>query len=108
VRAVKSRLHRARLALRDGLAPYVIGGDAPAPAAGCPETARMLSRWFEGELSAGTCARMERHVSGCPACGGVCTSLRKVLGACREYGERPVPREVQRAVREAVRRTASG
>jgi RNA polymerase sigma-70 factor (ECF subfamily) len=108
VRAVKSRLHRARLALRERLAPYVAGGDAPAPSGGCPETARMLSRWFEGELSAGTCARMERHVSGCPACEGTCTSLREVLGACREYGGRAVPRELQRAVRDAVRKAAAG
>jgi RNA polymerase sigma-70 factor (ECF subfamily) len=88
-RAVKSRLHRARLALRSRLAPYVNGGDAPEPARGCPETARMLSRWLEGELS------------------GACVSLRSVLGACREYGGRAVPRELQRAVREAVDRTAA-
>ena len=107
VRAVKSRLHRARLALRERLAPYVLGGDAPAPGVGCPETARMLSRWFEGELTAGTCARMEAHVSGCPACGGTCASLRAVLGACRKYGERSVPAELQRAVRAAVRQAAT-
>ncbi len=106
-RAVKSRLHRARLALRVRLAPYVTGGDAPPPARGCPETARMLSRWFEGELSAGTCARMQAHVSTCPACGGACTSLREVLGACRAYGGRSVPRELQRAGREVVERTAA-
>jgi RNA polymerase sigma-70 factor (ECF subfamily) len=106
-RAVKSRLHRARLALRERLAPYVRGGDAPAPSRGCPETARMLSRWFEGELSADTCARMEAHVRGCPSCSGACTSLRGVLGACRDYGARPVPRELQRAVRDAVERTAA-
>ena len=107
-RAVKSRLHRARLALRETLAPYVTGGDAPARERGCPETARMLSRWFEGELSAGTCARMQEHVRSCPACGGACTSLRAVLGACRAYGERSVPRDLQRAVRAAVERTATG
>jgi len=45
---------------------------------------------------------MERHVSGCPACGGTCESLRAVLGACRRYGERPLPGELQRAVRHAV------
>lgn len=108
VRAVKSRLHRARLSLRERLAPYVSGGDAPAPSASCPETARLLSRWFEGELSASTCATMERHVSACAACSGACASLRRVLGACRAYGEAAVPRELQRAVRDAVRRSATG
>ena len=101
-RAVKSRLHRARLAVRERLAPYVTGKDSPAPGQGCPETARMLSRYLEGELDAEACARMERHVTGCPACGGTCASLRAVLVACRAYRERRVPPELQRAVRDAV------
>lgn len=104
-RAVKSRLHRARLALRARLRPWVAGADAPDPAPGCPDTARLLSRYFEGELSSGVCERMESHVRSCPACGGACASLRSVLGACRAYGERAVPRELQRAVRAAVRDT---
>jgi len=102
-RAVKSRLHRARTALREVLAPYVKGGDAPPPAASCPETARMLSRYLEGELDARTCARMEQHVEGCEACSGTCTSLRRVLSACHAHATGPVPREIQRAVRDAVK-----
>jgi RNA polymerase sigma-70 factor (ECF subfamily) len=107
-RAVKSRLHRARLAVRTALAPYVAGRGAPEPGSGCPDTARMLSRYLEGELDAGTCARMEEHVRGCEACGGTCASLRSVLGACHAYGRRTVPRALQRAVREAVQRTLDG
>jgi RNA polymerase sigma-70 factor (ECF subfamily) len=102
-RAVKSRLHRARLALRATLAPYVGSGDAPPPGPSCPDTARMLSRSIEGELSAGICARMEEHVRSCPSCGDACHSLREVLGACRAHGSRALPPEVRRAVREAVR-----
>lgn len=102
-RAVKSRLHRARLALRERLAPFVVGRDAPAPAAGCPDTARLLSRYVEGELSPGVCARLEGHVSACPACGGACDSLREVLGACRDYGERALPAQLRREVRAAIR-----
>lgn len=102
-RAVKSRLHRARLAVRERLAPYVAGRDAPAPGAACPETARMLSRYLEGELDAAACERMDHHVRGCTACGGSCASLRAVLGACGAYRERRVPAELQRAVRDAVR-----
>ena len=102
-RAVKSRLHRARLAVRERLAPYVAGSEAPSPGEACPETARMLSRYLEGELDATSCARMERHVNRCPACGGTCASLRAVLRSCRDYRERRVPAELQRAVRDAVR-----
>lgn len=102
-RAVKSRLHRARLAVRAALAPYVAGHDAPAPDTGCPRTALMLSRYLEGELDASTCERMEQHVRGCEACGGTCASLRAVLGTCRAHATGPVPLELQRAVRAAVR-----
>lgn len=102
-RAVKSRLHRARLVLREKLAPYVKGGDAPAPAESCPDTALMLSRYMEGELNAAVCKRMEEHVSQCPSCGGTCESLRQVLGACRTHGDRPLPEDLRKAVRSAVK-----
>lgn len=102
-RAVKSRLHRARLALRETLAPFVTGGGAPPRGEKCPDTAKLLSRFIEGELSPGVCARMEKHVRTCPSCGGTCDSLRAVLGACRAYGERPVPAKVALAVRMAVK-----
>jgi RNA polymerase sigma-70 factor (ECF subfamily) len=102
-RAVKSRLHRARLALRALLAPFVGSGDAPPPGPGCPDTALMLSRSIEGELSAGVCARMEEHVRRCPSCGDACHTLRAVLGACSAHGSRALPAEVRSAVRRAVR-----
>ena len=102
-RAVKSRLHRARLALRIMLAPFVGATEPPAPGPGCPDTARMLSRHLEGELSPGVCARMEEHVAHCTACGEACQTLREVLGACSALGARPVPADVQGAVRRAVR-----
>ncbi len=103
-RAVKSRLHRARLAVRERLAPFMAGRAEARPARGCPDTARMLSRYLEGELDAATCARMEDHVRGCEACGGTCASLRSVLGACHAYGRAAVPVSLQRAVRAAVAR----
>ena len=102
-RAVKSRLHRARLALRARLAPFVGAAEPAVPAPGCPDTARMLSRHVEGELSPGVCARMEAHVASCTTCGEACRSLREILGACRAHGDRAVPKDVQRAVRKAVR-----
>jgi RNA polymerase sigma-70 factor, ECF subfamily len=102
-RAVKSRLHRARLALRAQLAPFVGAADAPPPAASCPDTAHMLSRYVEGELNPAVCARMEEHVRACPSCGDACHSLREVLGACRAYGERPLTADVRKAVKQAVK-----
>jgi RNA polymerase sigma-70 factor (ECF subfamily) len=102
-RAVKSRLHRARLALRKALAPFVTGGDAPTRRPRCPDTAKMLSQFLEGELSPEVCERMEKHVSTCASCGGACESLRAVLGACRDHGSQPVPARMTLAVRTAVK-----
>lgn len=107
-RAVKSRLHRARVALRARLLPYIGGEALPAVSATCPDIARILSQYLEGEISASTCERMEEHVQGCAACGGVCESLRKVLGACRAYGATPVPSEVRQAVRRAIGQMTQG
>jgi RNA polymerase sigma-70 factor (ECF subfamily) len=103
-RAVKSRLHRARLALRARLAPFVAGQPGRAPGPDCPDTARLLSRHLEGELDPAVCARMEEHVRACPACGDACRSLREVLGACRARGEKPLAGPMQQAVRAAIRR----
>ncbi len=101
-RAVKSRLHRARSALREKLAPAMSLAAASVP--DCADTTRLLSRQLEGELSARACARMEEHMRGCAACGETCAELRRILDACRGYAEKPVPRAVQQAVREAVQR----
>jgi RNA polymerase sigma-70 factor (ECF subfamily) len=115
-RAVKSRLHRARVALREALAPALgrtaSGGERSRSAAlgragGCPDTARMVSRYLEGELSPSVCATLSRHVEKCPSCGEVCDSLRAALGACRD-GRRALPAEVRDQVRAAIRQLVSG
>jgi RNA polymerase sigma-70 factor (ECF subfamily) len=115
-RAVKSRLHRARVALRETLAPRLgrsAEGGSRSQASGlgrgrgCPDTARLVSRYLEGELDASVCATLSKHVAACPHCGEVCHSLRRVLGMCRGYGERPLPAEVRRQVRAAIRDAVS-
>ncbi|MBI5836933.1 MAG: sigma-70 family RNA polymerase sigma factor [Candidatus Eisenbacteria bacterium] len=138
-RAVKSRLHRGRIALRRALAPYLAGeampgrrgqaakparrgrraagagdptrvvtrtaGPAGAPPAGahCPDTARMLSRYLEGELDSNVCARLESHVATCANCGDACRTLLSALGACRAWGAKPLPPGERAQVRRAIR-----
>jgi RNA polymerase sigma-70 factor (ECF subfamily) len=75
VDALKSRLHRARAALREALRP-VFEAAAPPPRADCPDVMALWSRKLEGDLSAGDCADMERHLEGCPACGAACSALK--------------------------------
>lgn len=104
VAAVKSRLHRARLAVRERLAPLLRGEAPPHPTRpGCPDVARMLSRHLEGEIRPEACAEMERHLEGCSSCAGECETLRRTLGLCRAIPAPAVPKDVQESVRAAIR-----
>lgn len=111
VAAVKSRLHRARLALRDELAPLLDLPAAPTPTpasppSGCPDVLRLFSRHLEDEIDAELCARMERHLDDCPRCRGACDSLKRSLLVCRSGGatpHAPVPAAVQARIRRALR-----
>lgn len=100
VEAVKSRLHRARAALRDALAARL---EPPAPAApGCPDIATLWSRRVEDEVAPVDCAAMERHLEACPRCRGACAALRQTLALC-QTAPAPVPVEVQDAIRASLR-----
>lgn len=98
VRAVKSRLHRARLALRDALGAHAGSHVETEPAPRkprCPDIARLLSRHLEGEVEGDLCARLEAHVRECPDCAARCAELREMLGACRRWGSAPAPRALR-------------
>jgi RNA polymerase sigma-70 factor (ECF subfamily) len=99
--AFKSRLHRARQAMRRALAPYLQSGD-PVATPGCPDTARLLSRYLEGEIDTRTCASIEAHVRGCQPCQGACRALQETLRACRRLGTRKLPRTLRTRVRRAI------
>ncbi len=102
--AVKSRLHRARLAVRERVAP-ALGIPPGAAASGtCPDVLELLSRHLEGEIAPHVCAEMEAHLAACGRCRGACESLRRTLALCRAAPSSPVPREIADAVRGALRR----
>ena len=104
VQAVKSRLHRARVAVRDSIAPVLgVPGDAPAAPGRCPDVLTLFSQHLEDEISADLCREMERHIEGCPRCRGACDSLKRTLALCRTSGaSAEVPPPVQRAVKHAL------
>ncbi len=104
VQAVKSRLHRARVTVRDSLAPLLgIGPDAGTSSA-CPDVLTMFSKHLEDEISAEVCASMERHLEGCPRCRGACDSLKQTLLLCKTSGPQvDVPPAVQSAVKRALK-----
>jgi RNA polymerase sigma-70 factor (ECF subfamily) len=106
VDAVKSRLHRARVAVRERMAPLLDPAEAPAQT-GCPDVVNILSQYLEGDIGAQQCAEMDRHVAQCPRCRARCDSLRSTLALCRRTAEGgTVPPEVQEAVRQALREIA--
>ena len=101
VEAVKSRLHRARIAVRARVAPVLgIGAEEPGPS--CPDVVSLLSRHMEGEISSEVCAQMERHLAGCPHCRTACDSLRHTLTLCKATPTPKVPGAVQDSVRRAI------
>lgn len=102
-RALKSRLHRARLALRDVLAPYFGGRAKAVHARSCADTGRLLNRYLDGELTRAACEEMQAHVEGCPACGTACRALREALTLCRRPDSRRLPAETKERLRRAIR-----
>jgi len=103
VPAVKSRLHRARMALRDALKP-VLEPRVTVVATSCPDVLALWSGKLEGDLSPVDCAEMEKHLESCAACASACTALKAALLACRRAGTGEVRPEVQTAVKTAVHR----
>ena len=103
--AVKSRLHRARLAVRERVAPLLgIETDVPAAPGTCPDVLTMFSQHLEDEISADLCAQMERHLEGCARCRGACDSLRRTLALCHDTrASETVPAAVQASVKTALR-----
>jgi len=102
VEAVKSRLHRARRALRDSLKPVLEPQPvAPSPPT-CPDVLALWSSKLEGDLSPVDCATMEGHMENCPSCASACEALKAALFACRRAGTRELRPEVQAQVKAAM------
>jgi RNA polymerase sigma-70 factor, ECF subfamily len=108
VEAVKSRLHRARVAVREAIAPLLAAPEARTagaePDVACPDVVARFSRHVEGEISSSVCADMERHLARCPACRNRCDSLQRTLALCKAAPLPVVPETVQASVRQALRR----
>ncbi len=103
VEAVKSRLHRARLIVREKLAPLLSSEPAAPLSDACPEVVTLFSQHLEGEISAPVCEQMERHLAACPRCTERCSTLQRTLAACARAPLPEVPTPVQVEVRRALR-----
>jgi RNA polymerase sigma-70 factor, ECF subfamily len=104
VQAVKSRLHRARLAVRQHVAPVLgIPPAGPRPGARCPDVLMLFSRHLEGEIAPEVCAEMEAHLEGCGHCRDACQSLKQMLALCRATQPPEVPASLRASIRNAIR-----
>lgn len=101
VDAVKSRLHRARMAVRERLAP-ALAAPATTRAAGCPDVLALFSRHLEGDVPTSVCQEMDGHLATCANCSSACESLRRTVALCQAAPPGPVPPRVAEAVRQAV------
>lgn len=100
VAAVKSRLHRARLQLRENL-NTLLGAEDPSSAP-CPELAAELAGYAAQEIDQATCVRIEEHLRRCPRCRAACDTLQRTVSLCRRIPGDEVPAAVRTAVRHAL------
>ncbi len=98
VGALKSRLHRARMAMRQKLAG-VLDARQTEP---CVELAHELSAYAGAEIDQATCARIEAHLAHCTQCAAACDGLRRTVSLCRSIPGDHVPGPVRDAVRAAI------
>src|SRR5690606_38700973 len=104
VSAAKSRLHRARLKVRQSLAPLLAPREAlPAAGSQCPDILSMYSQHLEGDIDQELCRRLENHVASCERCKSQCDSLKQTLALCGSASEARVPEQLRESVRRALR-----
>ncbi len=106
VDALKSRLHRAREALRAAFLP-LLEPRREQVQTGCPEVAALWSKKLEGDLSQSDCSAMEKHIETCSECGATCDALKGALLACQASRAEEVPSAVQARVKAAIRAWAT-
>ena len=103
VEAVKSRLHRARVAIREELAPALRRpGIAPPRGALCPDVLALFSQYLDGEIDPAVCATMEAHLARCHHCRNTCESLKRTLAICRQLPMPNVPAWLATSVKAAI------
>jgi RNA polymerase sigma-70 factor, ECF subfamily len=99
VGALKSRLHRARLELKQNLAAVL---DDQSTDLGCPELQHELSAYAASEIDQAACARIEAHLEHCARCTAACEALKRTVSMCRAIPGGEVPAAVKAAVRHAL------
>jgi RNA polymerase sigma-70 factor (ECF subfamily) len=103
VDAVKSRLHRARVAVREMLSPVLGTPPVVTPRVPlCPDVLTLFSQHLEGDIEPAVCATMEAHLTQCSRCREACESLKRTLAACRQLPTPKLPASLAASVKTAI------
>jgi RNA polymerase sigma-70 factor (ECF subfamily) len=103
--AVKSRLHRARLALRGVLASYFKerrGSAVTSPKKikkhkhTCQELVELLCDYLEGDLPQEEKEELDRHMRECPPCMAFLNTYNKTSQICKSLRPEDIPQEMIR------------
>lgn len=102
--AVKSRLHRARLALRgvlasyfreEGVQPMEKGRPSRMRKHTCKEIVELLCDYLEGELPSDEKEELDRHMEDCPPCLAFLRTYQKTSQICRALRPEDIPEELR-------------
>jgi RNA polymerase sigma-70 factor, ECF subfamily len=104
VEAVKSRLHRARVAVRGEMAALLGHPRVKTPSTPmCPDVLTLFSQHLEGEIDRNVCAAMEAHLARCRNCRDACDSLKRTLTLCRELPTPEIPASLSASIKAGLR-----
>ncbi len=109
--AVKTRLHRARQALRALLDPHFRGEAPPAAAPGpdpmsCRDVIEFLNAYLSGEVPAERRAEFDQHLLVCPPCVAYLKTYQDTIALAKSsFGDQddPVPTDLPPKLIAAVR-----
>ncbi len=90
--AVKVRLHRARLALREELNAYFGNPEEVEPETlTCEEVTRYISDYIDRELDEPLAEAARRHIATCSHCHILLDTTEDTITLCREQDKRVIP-----------------
>lgn len=95
VAAVKSRLHRARLAMRARLRAVL----EPSRATLCPT---FLAALDIEQIDRSTCEAIAAHLAQCRSCGAANAALLQTVTLCRSLPGETLPAPIRSAIRHAL------
>lgn len=61
-----------------------------------------MSEYLDGELDAGLCSKIMRHLEACPDCLNCFKSLKNTVDICKRFPREKVPKEIHVRLRATL------